>query len=119
LIHNAVKYRHPERRSAIRIQGTPTTALPEGRKEPGSQQCYYHLSVCDNGIGFEQTSAEKIFDIFQRLDNASGTKGSGIGLAICKRIVENHKGIITATGKENEGACFDIYFPGDGPVRSQ
>jgi light-regulated signal transduction histidine kinase (bacteriophytochrome) len=62
-------------------------------------------------MGFDPEFSEKIFEIFQRLHNAPDTKGSGIGLAICKRIVENHRGFITATGRKNEWARFDIYFP--------
>jgi signal transduction histidine kinase len=67
--------------------------------------------VIDNGIGFESQYADKIFEIFQRLDYQSSSKGSGIGLAICKKIVLNHHGIIKATGKLNEGARFDVYIP--------
>ncbi|MBO9682582.1 MAG: PAS domain S-box protein [Flavisolibacter sp.] len=109
LITNSVKYRHPEKACVIHIKGEITSQLPTQQKTGFKQ--YYHLSVSDNGIGFEQEYSEKIFDIFQRLHNAPNAKGSGIGLALCKRIVENHRGFITATGKKNEGACFDLYFP--------
>ena len=72
---------------------------------------YYKISIRDNGIGFDPQNAEKIFDIFQRLNNSPAAKGSGIGLAICKRIVQNHHGFIKATGKSNVGATFDIFLP--------
>ncbi len=72
---------------------------------------YCHISVTDNGIGFEQKYKDRIFEVFQRLHNSDVYEGSGMGLAICKRIVENHKGIITATGKLDQGAKFDIYIP--------
>jgi len=72
---------------------------------------YHKLSVIDNGIGFETQYSEKIFEIFQRLDNDSISKGSGIGLAICKKIVQNHHGFIKARGSVDEGARFDVYIP--------
>jgi signal transduction histidine kinase len=67
--------------------------------------------VIDNGIGFEPQYEQKVFEIFQRLSNPTGVKGSGIGLAICKKIVQNHKGFIKAIGRMNEGATFEIYLP--------
>jgi PAS domain S-box-containing protein len=111
LIGNATKYRHPDRNLAITISSEQVKGeqLAVGRIE--SDKMYHKISVIDNGIGFEQQYAEKIFEIFQRLNNQSPATGSGIGLAICKRIVQNHKGAITAQGKPNEGARFDIYLP--------
>lgn len=112
LIANAIKYRHPERQLVIKITNE---AISKGSQIKNSDleadQLYYHISVRDNGIGFEAQYSEKIFEIFQRLSNHSGTKGSGIGLAICKKIVQNHRGFITASGNVNEGARFDIYIP--------
>ncbi len=72
---------------------------------------YCHITYTDNGIGFENKYKERIFDMFQRLHSKEEFIGTGIGLAICKRIIENHNGIITATGKLNQGARFDIYIP--------
>jgi PAS domain S-box-containing protein len=72
---------------------------------------YCHISVSDNGIGFEPQYKDRIFDIFQRLHNNSTYQGTGIGLAIVKKIVENHNGFINATGQLDRGACFDIYIP--------
>jgi light-regulated signal transduction histidine kinase (bacteriophytochrome) len=69
------------------------------------------LQVKDNGIGFDRVFAEKIFTIFQRLHNRSQYEGTGIGLAICKRIVENHGGVIFASGVQNKGATFTIIIP--------
>jgi PAS domain S-box-containing protein len=72
---------------------------------------YYKLEFKDNGIGFENEFAGKIFAIFQRLHGRSEYEGSGIGLAICKKIVEHHGGVIYASGVPDEGATFTIILP--------
>jgi PAS domain S-box-containing protein len=72
---------------------------------------YKEVVLSDNGIGFEQKYSEQIFKIFQRLNGRSEYKGTGIGLAICKKIVENHRGAISATSKVGEGATFTIILP--------
>jgi PAS domain S-box-containing protein len=72
---------------------------------------YCHISIVDNGIGFDANYKDKIFEIFQRLHGREEYMGTGIGLAIVKKIVENHNGFITATGEPNQGATFDIYIP--------
>lgn len=83
--------------------GTPE-ALTKGAE-------YWHLVFEDNGIGFEQQHAEKIFTIFQRLHNREVYSGTGIGLAICKKAVENNNGFIYAEGRPGQGATFHIYLP--------
>jgi PAS domain S-box-containing protein len=72
---------------------------------------YTEVTVSDNGIGFEQHYAVRIFKIFQRLNARSEYKGTGIGLAICKKIVENHRGTISATSMPGHGASFSIIIP--------
>ena len=72
---------------------------------------YCHISFSDNGIGFDPLYKDKIFEVFQRLHGKEDYAGTGIGLAIVKKIVENHKGTITAKGELNIGATFDIYIP--------
>lgn len=72
---------------------------------------YYEIEIKDNGIGFEQQYADKIFTLFQRLNDKKLYSGTGIGLAIVKKIVENHNGYITASGEPGEGAIFTIYLP--------
>jgi len=78
------------------------------------QKCdYWNFSFKDNGIGFESKFNEHIFIMFQRLHNIREYSGTGIGLAIVKKIVDNHNGIITASGALNKGATFEIYIPID------
>jgi signal transduction histidine kinase len=72
---------------------------------------YYEIVIKDNGIGFDQQFEERIFVMFQRLHGRTDFPGTGIGLALCKKIVENHAGIIKATGEENKGATFTILLP--------
>lgn len=72
---------------------------------------YLNLTFEDNGIGFEQQYDKIIFSLFQRLHGKQDYAGTGIGLALCKKIVENHNGIITANSKLGKGATFNIYLP--------
>jgi PAS domain S-box-containing protein len=93
---------------AERVPGLPKKLSPK----------YHHLSVVDNGIGFNQEHSHRIFDVFQRLHGREEYAGTGIGLAICKKIVENHQGIINAEGKPGSGATFHIYIPASLPKPS-
>ena len=72
---------------------------------------YYEIIFSDNGIGFNQAYAQQIFGLFKRLNDKSNYAGSGIGLSLCKKVVTNHGGVITANGKEDVGAQFYIYLP--------
>lgn len=72
---------------------------------------YHCITIADNGIGFDPQFSERIFQVFQRLHGKDEFPGTGIGLAIVKKIVENHNGIITAHGELNKGATFTIYLP--------
>ncbi len=80
------------------------TSLDKGAK-------YLQVQVMDNGIGFKQQYAKKIFDTFSRLNNKGDYEGTGLGLSLCKSIMEKHKGHIVAEGKENEGSTFTMFFP--------
>ena len=111
LISNALKFSHPDRSPHIIIKSRIGAGNSFGVNTLSKNALYCHLSVEDNGIGFEQQYSEKIFEIFQRLHGKSDYKGTGIGLAIVKRIVENHNGFITASGEAGKGARFDIYIP--------
>jgi signal transduction histidine kinase len=75
------------------------------------QSKYHKITISDNGIGFDPEYSEKIFELFQRLPGTSKFSGTGIGLTLCKKIVQNHQGGIKAVGKLNEGSSFEIYLP--------
>jgi light-regulated signal transduction histidine kinase (bacteriophytochrome) len=65
---------------------------------------YWKIKICDMGIGFDQQYADKIFELFQRLHGRTEYEGTGIGLAICKKIVQNHHGFIEALGQAGIGS---------------
>ena len=72
---------------------------------------FWKIEFSDNGLGFEQQYEHKIFELFQRLHGKTEYEGTGIGLAICKKIVQSHNGTITAKGQLGVGATFTIYLP--------
>jgi len=111
LIGNAVKYSKKEVTPAINVTCETIDGKEIDSIEAKPKWKYYQISIIDNGIGFEQEHANKIFELFQRLHGKSEYNGTGIGLAICKKIVQNHNGIITAKGQLNIGSVFNIYFP--------
>ncbi len=111
IIVNAIKYGKPEVPTEIKIEAD----IIQGKayiKEGATAGINYHrISVIDNGIGFDQQYADKIFELFQRLHSKNEYSGTGIGLAICKKIIQNHQGFITATSKPGKGANFSIFIP--------
>lgn len=111
LVSNALKFAKEDVPPLIQIEAHCADAefFNHSRLTKGIEYC--HISIADNGIGFEQEYSEKIFEVFQRLHGRSQYTGTGIGLAIVKRIVDNHRGIISARGEKNGGATFDIYIP--------
>ncbi len=117
LIGNAIKYRKPDVPCRIRIDGEIVDAKDIAEGPNNLSGTFFKISFCDNGIGFEPGQAENIFGLFKRLHTADSYSGTGIGLAICKKIAQNHGGFIRARGQEGEGACFDVYFPEDRIVK--
>ncbi|WP_125722974.1 PAS domain-containing sensor histidine kinase [Flavobacterium ustbae] len=110
LIENALKFSRPGVAPKVKISVTEV----EGKSLPNAEfkdKIYYHLQVSDNGIGFELEYKEKIFEVFQRLNTESEYRGTGIGLAIVKKIVENHKGFIMVSSEKGKGSVFNIYIP--------
>ncbi len=112
LINNALKFCKKEGNCYIKILCTQLTQEElENYPRLVKTQTYYCITVQDTGIGFSQQYAEQIFIIFQRLNELSAYEGTGIGLAICKKIVTAHHGEIFATSNENEGAVFSVILP--------
>ena len=111
LISNSLKYSKADVVPKIKILCKKVTAAEEKQIPKNTKDKFYKIIFEDNGIGFEQEYAEKIFVLFNRLHNKNEYAGTGIGLAICKKIVENHKGFIIANGELNIGATFIIYLP--------
>lgn len=111
LIGNSLKYSNPNVSPEIKIECEIISAGESPALRGNAPANYYKISVTDNGLGFEQKYADHIFILFQRLHNKSEYPGTGIGLAICKKIVENHDGFITAEGKPGIGATFTIFLP--------
>jgi PAS domain S-box-containing protein len=103
LIGNALKFQHPDVQPLVKVQGRTTSSIS------GEQFC--QLTVEDNGIGFEQQYAEKIFVVFQRLHGRGEYEGTGVGLAVCRRIADRHQGTIVAQGKPGQGAIFTVMLP--------
>lgn len=112
LLGNALKYRHKDKVPAISVTSEITYLHASKDQESVEKNIsYYKISITDNGIGFDAAEANKIFDLFQRLHNRGNYSGTGIGLAICKKIIQNHKGFITADAELDKGAVFNLYIP--------
>ena len=107
LISNSIKFIRPEVAPVIIISGEQVTT----EKMNFAPQKFYKIIVKDNGIGFDAEYEEKVFKIFQRLHSQTEFIGTGIGLSICKKIVELHGGFIEAEGIDGVGATFSVYFP--------
>ena len=116
LIGNSLKFSRTGHAPVIKIKSgiatgqefeTQHPVLTPGVLTPDKK--YLHISISDNGIGFEPDYKEKIFEVFKRLHSKDEYVGTGIGLAIVKKVIENHSGIILATGEVDKGATFDIY----------
>jgi signal transduction histidine kinase/CHASE3 domain sensor protein len=112
LIGNALKFTKTDTTPQVDIKVRKlTTEEVEPYPLLSPSLTYFEITIKDNGIGFNQEFAEQIFTIFQRLHHNMIYPGSGIGLALCRKIILNHNGEIDAVGKENEGACFKLILP--------
>ena len=110
LLSNALKFTKADAPPVIRLEATRVRertfdALPD----PAGG--FYRFSIIDNGIGFEEKFAENVFKLFQRLHPKDKFEGTGIGLAITKKIIERHNGLISVHSKEGHGARFDWILP--------
>lgn len=124
LISNAVKFRQPDAPPSISISSRvlkvrDIPAFRSGRellvptKADGSEQLFNEISVADNGIGFDEKYIDRIFQVFQRLHGKGSYAGTGVGLAICRKVSENHRGMLTATSQFGMGSTFILYLPVD------
>jgi signal transduction histidine kinase len=102
LVANAIKFTPPDRAPRIRIESEPDG--PEWR-----------ISVADNGIGIDPAQSERIFGMFARLHAQDQYPGTGIGLALCARIIERHRGRIWAQSQPGQGSVFSFTLPAAGP----
>jgi signal transduction histidine kinase len=115
LISNAIKFTEADVSPRIEIlcSMVKNNELIKEVTAPLYQE-YYKIVIKDNGIGFEEKNAKQIFTIFQRLHGRSEYEGTGIGLSICKKIVENHQGYVRAQSQPGKGSSFMIYLPRTG-----
>jgi light-regulated signal transduction histidine kinase (bacteriophytochrome) len=119
LFGNSIKFSRPD----IPLKITVSSKTEKGKElvsryqlpihRVNAEKLYCHITLSDNGIGFEPQFNDRIFEVFQRLHGNDKYSGTGIGLSIVKKIVENHNGLITASGDLNMGARFDIFIPFD------
>jgi PAS domain S-box-containing protein len=111
ILGNAIKFSKPGCRPEVFI----TVGIVSGDKIGGllvhTNKQYHHIAIRDNGIGFEPEHKHKIFEVFQRLHGRAEYGGTGIGLAICKKIMDNHHGMVAAESEPDQGATFHLYFP--------
>ncbi len=109
LLGNAIKYRAPNRPLSVEVAFTPDWSLESD--SPGGAPPAWLITVRDNGRGFAPEDSDAVFNLFQRLPGSGGASGSGVGLAVCRRIVEHHGGTIWAEGKPDAGAAFHARLP--------
>jgi signal transduction histidine kinase len=113
IIGNALKYRNPEVPLVIRISSRTISGreIPVHLTSEDYRKDYKLIEITDNGIGFDQGDAERIFNVFTRLHGNTEYKGTGVGLSIARKVMYHHNGFITARGEPNKGASFEVYFP--------
>ncbi len=111
LISNAVKFQPPGNQPVVKIVFEQVEGSTEGYADPVPPGNYHKISFIDNGLGFEEHYFKKIFQVFQRLHNIEEYEGTGMGLAICRKIMENHNGYIRVKSQPGKGSVFCCYFP--------
>lgn len=111
LLSNAIKFTNEGVNPVVEIKSEILKGSLLDNPDLEQNKDYCRISVQDNGIGFDQQYADKIFELFQRLHTRNEYQGTGIGLAVCKKIVDKHNGLITVTSKQNHGTKFVIILP--------
>lgn len=110
LISNAIKFQQPGRTPVVNIEGKIVSGHQIDHPGVNNEDDYLQIRISDNGIGFEEQYYTKIFQMFQRLHGVSQYSGTGMGLAICKKVVENHDGFITVESTPGTGSVFTCYL---------
>ncbi len=122
LLSNAIKFRREAEAPQIQvsartvsIKDMPPSLIEKSliilTKVDGTDLVFHEINVTDNGIGFDEQYLDRIFQVFQRLHGKAKYPGTGVGLAICRKVIENHRGILTATSEAYKGATFTVYLP--------
>ena len=111
LISNSLKFQKPGSIPRIKIESFEVDESERSEAGLEAGRKFVKITLSDNGVGFSEQDAEKIFGLFQRLHGRSEFEGTGIGLSICSQIVKNHHGVINAKGSSEKGAVFNIYLP--------
>ncbi|GAB3707455.1 hypothetical protein GCM10027592_41630 [Spirosoma flavus] len=113
LVSNSLKFRETEIPPIIDITSELVAAsnLPATLRFQNATRDYYRIDVADNGIGFDEKYLDRIFQVFQRLHTKREYSGTGVGLAICEKVVSSHGGTITASSHPGKGSTFSIYLP--------
>ncbi len=111
LISNSLKFQVPDATPTVKIQARMVKRPFSCAKNPTPDDEMVELKLQDNGIGFDERYLDKIFAVFQRLHGRSEYEGTGVGLAVCRRITDRHGGTITAKSKPGEGATFTVTLP--------
>jgi len=111
LIGNALKFHRKNNAPSVKISGAFVYSAENSPDAFPSDEKTYQITVEDNGIGFDNKYADRIFGVFQRLHGRQEYDGTGIGLSVCKKIVERHGGTITAKGFPGEGSKFTVTLP--------
>ncbi len=113
LLSNALKFNKRGEPPDVSVSSHIIDSRELPNEVTDKKKSYHQISFVDHGIGFDQVQSERIFEVFQRLDPKSDSKGTGIGLAIVRRVIQNHNGFITAQSKPGDGAKFQVYLPID------
>ena len=115
LLSNSLKFQANGTRPVVEVTVNQTSpqAMPPALASllRSDETLFWEISIVDNGIGFDEQHRERIFQLFERLHGRSQYEGTGIGLALCKQIVEQHNGFITARSQPGAGAVFSVYLP--------
>jgi signal transduction histidine kinase len=111
LLNNAIKFQEQGNQPVVKIKAEQIESSEVNNGKAIEATDYFRVSFTDNGLGFETKYAKKIFQVFQRLHGNKEFEGTGMGLAICRKIMENHGGFIAVESEPGKGSVFSCYFP--------